>query len=251
MPRKRPVASGEPSGLGGLEIALEHRFVNRDLLERAVVHRSHAHERGTPGVDSEPLEFLGDAVLSLGVSWMLYRRFDQAEVGELSRARAHLVSETSLARAARARDLGRHLKLGRGEEKDKGREKDSLLADAYEAVLGALYLDGGMAAAMGVIERDFSRQIARLRPGGSAGQDFKTRLQEALQAAGLPVPKYVVAAESGPPHRKIFSIDLTVSGRAVSRGVGPSKKVAEQTAARRAFRRLDRLIPELIAQTPA
>ncbi|HEY3176134.1 MAG TPA: ribonuclease III [Candidatus Polarisedimenticolia bacterium] len=236
---------GEP--LEDLEKSLGHRFSRRDLLERALVHRSWAYEKGTAGRHSESLEFLGDAVLSLSVSRMLLERFGEQEVGDLAHARAFLVSETNLARKARALKIGAHLRLGRGEERGGGREKDSLLADAFEAVLAAIYLDGGFDPAHDLIARQFSAQIARLATGQRTAQDHKTDLQEALQAVGLPVPVYRVSAESGPDHRKEFSVELRISDRTVARGSGTSKKGAEQEAARKAFRRIDRLIARFTA----
>jgi ribonuclease III len=227
-----------------LEASLGHVFADRSLLERALIHRSYAHERGEPGIHSESLEFLGDAVLSLGVSRMLYERFGGEEVGELARARAFLVSEANLARKARALELGSHLRLGRGEERGGGRDKDSLLADAYEAVLAAIYLDGGLEVAIAVVSRQFKAQMSRLKPGGRTAQDFKTDLQEALQGAGLPIPVYEVAGESGPDHRKSFSVQLRIAGRIVAQGTGSSKKAAEQRAAREALRGIDDLIRE-------
>jgi ribonuclease-3 len=242
-----PSDAAEGDTLRSLEDALGHRFARRDLLERSLVHRSWAHEKGTVGHHNESLEFLGDAVLALAVSRMLMDRLVEQEVGDLARARAFLVSEGNLARKARALKIGAHLKLGRGEDRGGGRDKDSLLADAYEAVLAAIYLDGGFEPAGRLIGKQFSSQITRVKAGDRAGQDYKTDLQEALQAVGLPVPVYRVAAESGPDHRKEFSVDLSVADRTVARGAGSSKKVAEQQAARRALRGIERLILEITA----
>ncbi len=228
-----------------LEKSLGHVFADRGLLETALTHRSYAHEKGGETPHSESLEFLGDAVLSLGVSQALYARFGHAQVGDLARARAFLVSEVNLARKSRALGLGEHLRLGRGEERGGGREKDSLLADAYESILGAIYLDAGLPAAVALIDRSFTQQIARMKPGARTQQDHKTDLQEALQAAGLPVPTYQVSKESGPDHRKSFSVDLLIRDQVVARGVGPSKKSAEQKAARQALRRVATLIEGL------
>ena len=233
-----------------LETALGHRFKDKSLLERSLTHSSRAHEKGTPGADSESLEFLGDAVLSLVVSRMLFTRMGASQVGDLARARAHLVSETNLAIKARALNLGDHLRLGRGEERGGGRKKESLLADVYEAVLGAVFLDGGLAAAEALIERDFTEQVAMLGSAEGAVQDFKTDLQEALQAVGLPVPKYRVASESGPDHRKSFRVEVIVSGRVIARGTGSSKKAAEQQAAKKAIRRIGDLTTDPTGSAP-
>ncbi len=251
MRREGPGTGAADGGLDALEAALGHRFERRALLERALSHRSWAFERGTAGEDSESLEFLGDAVLSLGVSRMLFDRLSNVVVGDLARSRAYLVSEANLARKARRLDLGRHLRLGRGEEKGGGRSKDSLLADAYEAVLAAVYLDGGLEAALSFVERHFASQIARIRGGSRAARDFKTDLQEALQAMGMPVPRYRVAGESGPDHRKSFRVELLIADRVVAAGSGPSKKSAEQRAARRALRDLERIKEGRGSEPPA
>jgi ribonuclease-3 len=250
-PRRARTETHAPAGLETLESGLGHHFADRSLLELALIHRSFAHEKGTAGRHNESLEFLGDAVLSLGVSQMLYRRFGQAEVGALARSRAFLVSEPNLARKARALKLGQHLRLGRGEEKGGGRDKDSLLSDGYEAVLAAVYLDGGLEAAVSVVARQFASQIARLRPGARTSQDFKTDLQEALQAVALPIPNYRVDSESGPDHRKMFSVVVCIGERQVARGTGTSKKAAEQKAARQALRSIETLIAEILARPDA
>ena len=233
------------AGLGDLERRLNYQFSRRELLERSLVHRSWAHEQNRAGADNEALEFLGDAVLGLGVSCLLIDRFGEAEVGSLARARAWLVSEENLSRKAASLGIGGHLRLGRGEEKGGGREKSSLLADTYEAVLGAVYLDGGIDPALAIIRRHFSRQIARTEAGARSEQDWKTDLQEALQGAGLPVPRYQVAAEEGPAHRKSFRVTLTVQGRSVASGTGSSKQAAEQQAAQGALESIDGWMPDL------
>ncbi|HKY33118.1 MAG TPA: ribonuclease III [Candidatus Polarisedimenticolia bacterium] len=234
-------------GLEALEKALGHRFKDRALLRRALTHRSFAHEEGTPGRDNEELEFLGDAVLSLVVSAMLCGKEAPGRVGDLSRARAWLVSEPSLAGKARALGLGAHLMLGRGEDRGGGREKDSLLADAYESVLGALYQDAGLEAAARLVRSQFADQVAGLVPGQRSDLDFKTDLQEALQGAGLPVPDYAVVSEAGPDHRKSFTVELSVAGKVLARGEGGTKKSAEQQAAHDMLQRLDTLLPELVS----
>lgn len=251
-PRSRkpraPATDGEAT-LERLEQQLGHRFARRELIERALVHRSWAYESGSPGRDSESMEFLGDAVLGLAVSRLLFERMGREQVGELARARAFLVSEESLAAHARALDLGRHLRLGRGEEKMGGRDKDSLLADALEAVLAAVYLDAGFPAAFDLVARIFGEPIGRLRPGGRTSQDFKTDLQERLQGAGLPVPIYVVSHETGPAHRKSFAVDLRVADRTIAHGTGSSKKAAEQMAAQLALSSIDTLLAELTGRS--
>jgi ribonuclease III len=231
-----------------LSEALGHTFENPALLKRALIHRSFAHEKGTPGEDGEAMEFLGDAVLALAVSLLLLERFGQSAVGRLSRARAWLVSEPSLAARARALRLGQALHLGRGEDLGGGREKDSILADAYESVLGAIYLDGGWTPAFALVRRQFAADVALLKPGERSEQDSKTDLQEAMQAVRLPVPDYRVVEESGPPHRKAFTVELSVAGKVLGRGTGSSKKAAEQEAARDVLSRLEQLLPGLTAR---
>jgi ribonuclease-3 len=228
-----------------LEESLKYHFADPALLRRALVHRSAAHERGSR-THNESLEFMGDAVLSLGVSRMIHARLGEVEVGELARARAYLVSETNLARKARTIHLGEYLDLGRGEDKGGGREKESLLADTYEAVLGAIMQDGGIEAALAVVTRHFTAQVARLRPGARTGRDYKTRLQEALQAQGVPAPRYRLLSESGPDHRKLFTVELLVETRVVAQGSGSSKKSAEQRAASRAMASLDQILKETL-----
>lgn len=224
---------------------LGHRFSDPALLDRALIHSSYAHEKGMQGADNESMEFLGDAVLSLGVSLMLFGELGEGEVGKMARHRAFLVSERNLASKARGLELGEHLKLGRGEEKGGGRSKESLLADAWEAVLAAIYLDGGLQPALVFMERVFGAQVARLRSTPDGAQDYKTELQEALQAVGLPLPKYRVAGESGPDHRKSFRVEVVIQGRVAARGSGPTKKAAEQKAARQALRHLEKVLERL------
>ncbi|MGH9869500.1 MAG: ribonuclease III [Candidatus Polarisedimenticolia bacterium] len=228
-----------------LEAVLGHAFGRPEMLQQALTHRSWAHEKGTPGDDGEAMEFLGDAVLALGVSLLLGERFGDAAVGSLSRARAWLVSEPSLAARARAIGLGDHVRLGRGEDQAGGRGKDSILADTYEAVLGAVYLDGGWDAAFALVRRHFGEEVSKLVLHDRRSQDHKTDLQEALQAVGLPVPVYRVASESGPAHRKTFVVELSVSGKVIAEGAGSSKKAAEQEAARDLLGRLDEVMPTL------
>ncbi len=247
MPRvKKRSAGGAKPDREDLTERLGYRFADPLLLDRALVHSSYAHEKGMPGADNESMEFLGDAVLSLGVSRMLFRDLGEGEVGQMARNRAFLVSERNLASKARGLDLGRHLKLGRGEEKGGGRAKESLLADAWEAVLAAIYLDGGLEPALDFIERLFKVQVTRLKgaPVGG-GQDYKTELQESLQAVGVPLPKYRVAGESGPDHRKSFRVEVVIQGRVAARGSGLTKKAAEQKAARHALRQLERVLERL------
>jgi len=216
-----------------LERLLGYEFARQELLERALTHRSHANEnRAGAGADNEKLEFLGDAVLDLVISHLLMERFPQLHEGELSMTRAETVSEQAVAEVAAALDLGEWLFLGRGEENSGGRKKASLLADACEAVIAAVYLDGGYQAAFGVVERLFVPRIETARSEAPPGfTDFKTRLQERAQALRRETPRYTVTHEYGPDHDKFFEVVVSVGGRIYARQGGKSKKEAEQRAA--------------------
>jgi ribonuclease-3 len=221
------------AGLRALESRLGHHFKELQLLDRALTHTSHANE-AAPGVrHNEPLEFLGDAVLGFAIADLLHRRHPEGDEGTKSRTRAHLVSERSLAHRAEALGLPSLLLLGRGEEKTGGRKKATLWADAYEAVIAALFLDGGVRAAHRFVERQFRDEITE---GPDLSRlDYKSALQELLQSKGDPVPEYDVAAEVGPSHKRWFHVVCRVRGQDVASGEGSSKKEAQQDAARRAL----------------
>jgi ribonuclease-3 len=222
-----------------LEARLGHVFRDKGLLEHALTHRSRAHEDETGTLDdNESLEFLGDAVLGLVVADRLFREFPDYDEGRKSKARAQLVSAATLATLGDELRLGDHLLLGRGEEKTGGRRKRSLIADSLEAVVGAIYLDGGHDAAVAFIERVFRPLIERLRKDGVAPagtRDHKSALQEWLQARTRPLPAYRLAGATGPDHRKVFAVDVLVGDRRVATGSGPTKKEAEREAARQAL----------------
>lgn len=221
--------------LRSLEERLGYRFKELSLLDRALTHASHAHEELSEGArDNEPLEFLGDAVLGFVIADLLHRRDPEGDEGSKSKARAQLVSAPSLCRRAAELGLPDLLLLGRGEEKTGGRAKTALWADAYEAVIAALYLDGGMEAAHRFVRDEFARG---LEAGALALRDHKSALQEVLQARGEPVPEYVVVDEQGPSHRRRFRVRCLIRGAAVSEGEGYSKKEAQQEAARKALER--------------
>jgi ribonuclease-3 len=211
-----------------------------ELLELALTHRSFATEHGTRA-HYERLEFLGDAVLGVLVAEWLYRRYPDLPEGELSRRKSFLVSASVLAKLAGNLGLGELLRLGVGEERSRGRRKPSLLADAFEAVLGALFLDGGLAAARGAVE-PLLETLAAENPRMSAA-DAKTELQELVQARGWPLPHYTVAAESGPEHEKSFAVQCAVGEELLGVGQGSSKKQGEQNAARAALAELARREP--------
>ena len=233
-----------------LEAALGYHFRRRSVIEQAVTHSSQAREQEAQQAaeakyqvsDNEQLEFLGDAVLSLVTSEELFQRFPQFREGELSKLRAHLVSERHLIQVAQQLELGHYLRLGRGEEKSGGRGKTALLVDALEAILAAVYLDGGLEAARQFVVRYIvAPELERMeREGGALPlTDFKSALQEALQGLGMPQPSYVLVQEAGPEHSKIFTVEARLNaadGRRpaefVGRAQGSTKKNAEQDAAR-------------------
>jgi len=222
-----------------LEDAIGYRFRDRGLLEHALTHTSRANEDVTGGVfDNESLEFLGDAVLGFVIADVLFRECPDFDEGRKSKAKAAVVSTTALAKLAERLRLGEHLLLGRGEEKTGGRFKQALLADAYEALIAAIYLDGGVEHVRAFIVREFSDALADARQAEVAGGDYKSALQERLQAAEQPLPEYRLAATRGPDHRKEFEIEVVVAGEAIARAVGASKKDAEQEAARQALEKL-------------
>ncbi len=220
-----------------LEASLGHRFARPEYLEVALTHRSF----GIEADNNEKLEFLGDAVLALAMSILLMERYPQAREGDLSKMRASLVNAEVLARHGGTLDLGRWLRLGKGEEKSGGRDKPSLLAAAYEAVLGAVYLDGGYEAARAVVERHFATDVAAHATVGQ--QDYKTRLQEMTQRLFRETPVYTLIHETGPDHDKRFVVDIVIAGTPYGQGVGKSKKLAEQAAAMAALTALTRTDP--------
>jgi ribonuclease-3 len=222
-----------------LQRAIDYRFRDRGLLEHAMTHTSRANEDVSGGVvDNESLEFLGDAVLGLVIADLLFREFPGSSEGEKSKMKAALVSTGALARQAERLQLGDHLLLGRGEEKTGGRRKQALLADGYEALIAAIYLDGGFEQVRAFIVREFAPLVAEVREGSLSGQDHKSALQELLQSDDRPLPEYRLAGTLGPDHRKQFRVEVIVNGDAIAEGVGPSKKEAEQEAARRAIEKL-------------
>jgi len=220
---------------------LGYRFHQPRLLEEALTHKSYSNERRSKDrTQNERLEFLGDAVLSLVMSEYLAAEFPGSNEGGLSKLKAHLVSEASLAKAARRMKLGRLLCLGKGEELSKGREKHSLLADALEALIAAIYLDGGLEASrkftLQVLEEELlATRAEQARPGM---EDYKTQLQEVCQKRYESLPQYETVRESGPDHEKVFEVELTIQGVMRGIGRGRSKKEAEQMAAKEALTQL-------------
>ena len=224
-----------------LEKRLGYRFRRPELLAAALTHSSYAHEQAdgdpAPGHDAhyERLEFLGDAVLGLVTAGWLFSENPELPEGELSKLKGHLVSRPVLARHAQELGLGDELRLGVGEERSGGRRKASLLADVWEAVLGAVYVDGGLEPAAALIRPVLAAALERR---SAAAADAKTRLQETLQGRGLPLPEYRVLDSIGPDHAKRFVIECRIGGEARGRGEGRSKKAAEQAAAAAALEAL-------------
>ncbi|GAC1661737.1 MAG: ribonuclease III [Candidatus Acidiferrum sp.] len=240
-----------------LEERLGHTFTQPGLIERALTHSSAvpelrdllrdrasdqlseaplgAYRDSQPVRDNEQLEFLGDAVLELLASEYLVRQFPDWSEGQLSKSRARVVNARSLEAAARRLGIGEHLRLGRGEEKTGGREKQTLLADAFEALVAAVYLDAGLDRARDVLRRTLFDQALEERGESIADSDRKSALQELLQGRGQLPAEYRLASESGPDHQKVFQIEVWVEGRRLASGEGSTKKEAEQRAARSAL----------------
>jgi ribonuclease III len=212
---------------------LGYRFRSPELLEEALRHTSFVNEQPRPLASNERLEFLGDTVLNLVVSHLLMVQFPEMDEGPLSRLRAGLVNEASLAEIAAELDLGQYVQLGKGEIRTRGRFKKSILSDTYEALLAAVYLDGGFEAAFALLQGHFTDRI-RSAVGPDAISDYKTRVQEMIQKAGHPPPAYRIMSESGPDHDKTFRVALE-SADYTTEGTGKSKKAAEQDAARKAY----------------
>jgi len=223
--------------LATLEKRLGYTFNNRELLREALRHRSWVNEQNDQRLrDNERLEFLGDAVVNLVVGHLLMRAQSDLKEGDLSRMRASLVNETHLATVARRLGLGDFICLGRGESQTGGREKNSILADTFEAVSAALYLDAGFDAAFAILETHFKEALEKLGEL-RLRDDYKSRLQEIAQETRGEIPRYRITGQSGPDHDKTFTAQLTVSD-VTTEGQGKSKKQAEQAAARRAIRLL-------------
>ena len=219
-----------------LEAAIGYKFQNITLLQNALAHSSYANERWHDSLKSnERLEFLGDSVLGMVVAEHLYRNFPDRPEGELTRMRADMVCETSLAAIAEQIGLGQHLLLGHGEETGGGRNRASILADAVESVIAASFLDGGMAAARSFIERFV---LNRVPVRQLTNKDYKTALQELVQQKKNQTITYRLVGESGPDHDKTFLVEVSLNGTVIGEGTGTSKKRAEQDAARAALEQL-------------
>ncbi len=222
------------------ENEIGYKFKNRKYLERALTHSSYNREKNTKHQDNERLEFLGDAFFDAIVSAELFQRMEKEAEGKLTKTRALIVCENSLARAARNFDLGSYMYIGSGEDMAGGRNRSSILADAMEAVIGALYLDGGYEITRNFVLRTFN-DIVDEAVAGKLFSDYKSEIQEKLQKSGKNISiTYTTDREEGPAHNKTFFVHLSYDGRILGEGVGKSKKEAEQNAARAALCLLNR-----------
>jgi len=223
--------------LRSLEKKISYTFKDKTLLDQAFVHRSYSYEQASKPVNNECLEFLGDAVLGLAVGHLLFVKYPDNEEGTLSQLKANMVSENSLSQLARKLNLGKFLMLGKGEELSGGRTKNSILADTYEALLAAIYLDSGLEPVHNLVKKHF----LPLLPASISRRsllDFKSRLQEYTQEEFKAIPEYFLLKESGPEHQKRFAIGVKLKGEILARGMGKNKKAAEQRAAQNALKKL-------------
>lgn len=243
---RETVAPPLDARMAQLSATLGYEFRDPALLRRALTHRSFANEQPDPRpAHNEALEFLGDAVLEFLISSWLFEIFPGETEGTLSKLRALAVSSQSLQRQAARIDLGNYMLLNRGEEKTGGRAKSTIQVDAYEAVLAAIYLDGGIGAADEFVRRQFSERMAAIDPRQIVVVDYKTALQERVQSHGLPAPQYFIVDTLGPDHRRIFEAEARVGSRPLAIGAGTSVKSAHQSAARAALERLDDILGSL------
>lgn len=235
----------EPRSTQTLQGLLLHDFGDIGLLDRALVHRSFAHDQSPPGPDNERLEFLGDAVMALVVAEQLFHAFED-DSGRLTRARARVVRRDALAGYARALGLGEWVRLGRGERISEGWNKDSILADTFEALVGALYLDGGMEAARRFLLHVFGDRLGQRDTDGGihSPRDARNRLQNLLQRQGRGMPRYRVVRSDGPPHHPSWTVEVGLSGPPLGRGTGSTKQEAGMRAAGVALERMGELVAE-------
>jgi ribonuclease-3 len=233
----------QATDLRKLQARLEYQFRSEDLLLRALIHRSFAYENPDVAVDNETLEFLGDSVLGLAISHLLITIFPDCDEGELSRLRSYIVNERELAQIASSVNLGDFLLLGKGEELSGGRQKASLLANGLEAVLAAVYLDGGLDSALKLVKIMFHEYLEHKAEDlvlKALDKDYKTQLQEITQARLRLVPTYLLEAEEGPDHDKTFFMRVAIGNRVLAHGSGKSKKEAQQEAARKAIDEIEK-----------
>ncbi len=229
--------------LSTLEKKLEYSFRDTDIISQALVHSSYANEKGQKNLVSyERLEFLGDAVLQLIISDFLFAKYTHFPEGELTKLRSRIVCEATLVECAKHLNLGGYMYFGRGEELTGGRERASILADCFESVVAAIYLDGGMGSARSFVLRIMEKKIMDAVMG-KIFIDYKTRLQEVIQARKITQIRYVVLDEQGPDHNKTFQMNVVINDQIVGTGTGRSKKEAEQLAAKMALSRINEFFP--------
>ena len=222
-----------------MEKIVGHEFASKEILEQALVHSSYINENKMDSrANNERLEFLGDAVLELITSEYIYKSFPEMSEGEMTKLRASVVCEATLSQRARELGLGNFLKMGKGEIAGGGRERDSILCDIFEAIIGAMYMDGGMAPAQSFVLGQLEADIHSMR-GLTWISDCKTHLQEQLQKNSQEPIEYYVIKEEGPDHNKTFTVELAHGGKILAQGRGRNKKEAEQDAARHAIERFD------------
>ncbi len=229
------------SSTDDLQFELCYSFQNPQLLIKALTHSSHANEKLVSEGDNEKLEFLGDSLLGFLISDLLFRAHPRLTEGQLSKLKGFFVSSANLVKYAERIHLGDYLQLGKGEEKTGGRAKQALLVDALEAIFGAIYLDGGIEEVRRVILNFFEPQIEDVGDSERQLQDFKTALQEELQAQHRGRAEYILASEDGPDHQRLFTVEVAVAGEPLAQGIGLTKKAAEQAAARQALERVSKL----------
>lgn len=229
------------SSIEDLQFELRYSFKNLQLLTKALTHSSHANEKAISEGDNEQFEFLGDSVLGFLVSDFLFRAHPGLTEGQLSKLKGFFVSSANLVKYAERINLGEYLQLGKGEEKTGGRAKQALLVDALEAIIGAIYLDSGIEEVRRVILNFFEPQIEDVGNSDRQLKDFKTALQEELQAQHRARAEYGVTSEDGPDHQKLFTVEVAVNGESLAQGIGLTKKAAEQAAARQALERISKL----------
>ena len=233
--RKKELPLDEIKKLMALEDKLGYAFKDLKIFKQALSHKSYINEKRLARLDhNERLEYLGDAVLELCISDLLIHQFIESREGEMSKIRASLVNETALAEKSRTIKLGQFLYLGKGEDQGQGREKNSLISDAFEALLGAIYLDGGFKVAFRIVKQMFLEDINRATKE-DINRDYKTKLQEEAQTRYKAAPDYRLVSQEGPDHDKVFQVDVFMNGQKFSAGVGKSKKQAEQNAAKNAL----------------
>ena len=228
-----------------LEKKLGYRFVHPELLDRALTHRSYIHTPENEDMRAnERLEFLGDSVLGMVTSRFLFEHFPDKSEGDLTKLKSTLVSEANLSRIAKSISLGKYLNISDEEEKSGGRERNSIVSDAYEALIGAVFMDGGLAPAERMIQNQILKRYLEITTD-RAFHNYKGELLEYMQALGLGLPRYDVLEEEGPDHQKRFTIAVSVKGKRLGKGTGKNKKEAEQGAARMALENIDSVFKDL------